>query len=393
MNKKVKSVVFLSNFYNHHQSFLCKEFYNIYGDGFKFIETTCVPDERIKMGWGEKDIPSFVLTYDYFQRNYDLCKEVIDNSDVVIFGSAPYLLLKNRIKNKKVIFKYCERPLKINNQKWKYIFRLVTWRIKNPQYDKFNLLCASGYTSADYNKFLLYINKCFKWGYFPQFKKYNDVQKIIKTKNKNSILWCGRLIDLKHPDMVIEVAKLLKNEGYDFRIIMIGNGVLENKIQSLIKQYNLSGYVSLIGALPYDKIRDYMEKSEIFLFTSDRNEGWGAVLNESMNSACAVVASHSIGSVPFLINNGKNGFVYKDGCINELFEKTKWLLDHSNERKLMSSAAYYTIENEWNPQKAAMRFSIIAELIFNNKKSNHVFSNGVCSKALPIKDNLYNNNV
>ena len=49
-----------------------------------------------------------------------------------------------------------------------------------------------------------------------------------------------------------------------------------------------------------------MEKSEIFLFTSDKGEGWGAVLNESMNSACAVVASHAIGSVPFLLKDGEN---------------------------------------------------------------------------------------
>lgn len=47
------------------------------------------------------------------------------------------------------------------------------------------------------------------------------------------------------------------------------------------------------------EVRSYMEKADIYLFTSDFNEGWGAVLNESMNSGCAVVASHAIGSVPF----------------------------------------------------------------------------------------------
>ena len=34
-----------------------------------------------------------------------------------------------------------------------------------------------------------------------------------------------------------------------------------------------------------------MEKADIFLFTSDRREGWGAVANEAMNSACALVVS------------------------------------------------------------------------------------------------------
>lgn len=62
---------------------------------------------------------------------------------------------------------------------------------------------------------------------------------------------------------------------------------------------NLNDYVTFTGPVQSDKVRGFMERAGIFLFTSDRQEGWGAVLNESMNSGCAVVASHAIGSVPF----------------------------------------------------------------------------------------------
>ena len=44
-----------------------------------------------------------------------------------------------------------------------------------------------------------------------------------------------------------------------------------------------------------------MEESEIYLVTSDRKEGWGAVVNEAMNSGCAVVADHMIGAAPWMI--------------------------------------------------------------------------------------------
>ena len=82
-----------------------------------------------------------------------------------------------------------------------------------------------------------------------------------------------------------------------------------------------------------EQVREYMEKSEIHIFTSDRNEGWGAVLNESMNSACVPVANKAIGSVPYLINDGNNGFMYKDE--NELYEKVKYLLNNDKDRKAM----------------------------------------------------------
>lgn len=55
------------------------------------------------------------------------------------------------------------------------------------------------------------------------------------------------------------------------------------------------------------KVREHMEDADIFLFTSDYNGGRGAVLNESMNSGCMVAASHAIGSVPFLLEDGKRG--------------------------------------------------------------------------------------
>ena len=61
-----------------------------------------------------------------------------------------------------------------------------------------------------------------------------------------------------------------------------------------------------------------MEKSSIYLFTSNFDEGWGAVLNESMNSACAVISSHAAGATPFLISHNINGLLYTSGDVDEL---------------------------------------------------------------------------
>jgi hypothetical protein len=36
--------------------------------------------------------------------------------------------------------------------------------------------------------------------------------------------------------------------------------------------------------MPPEEVRVHMEQSNIYLFTSDFGEGWGAVLNEAMNS-------------------------------------------------------------------------------------------------------------
>ena len=132
-----------------------------------------------------------------------------------------------------------------------------------------------------------------------------------------------------------------------------------------------------------------MEQSEIFLFTSDFNEGWGAVLNESMNSACAVVASHAIGSVPFLINDGENGFIYKNGDEDDLFNKVKILLDNPEKRKEISLKAYKTMTETWNAEIAVQRFLLLSKKLLDGESVNNLFTDGVCNSAIRYKNNWY----
>lgn len=74
----------------------------------------------------------------------------------------------------------------------------------------------------------------------------------------------------------------------------------------------------------------------------------GAVLNESMNSGCAVIASDAIGSVPFLIKNGVNGIIYKDGNQKDLSQVLMELLDNPEKRKKQSRSLSDNDRNvEW----------------------------------------------
>ena len=136
---------------------------------------------------------------------------------------------------------------------------------------------------------------------------------------------------------------------------MIGSGELENELKAMAEKYKLTDVVNFHGFLPPKKVREYMEAADVYLFTSNYLEGWGAVLNESMNSACAVVAGHGIGAVPFLIKHDKNGLVYKTGSFNE-FKKLVYDLCMDKELiKKLGKNAYETITGEWNPKEAADR--------------------------------------
>ena len=384
-------IVFISNFLNHHQLPFCQAILNNKDIEFNFIATTPIPKSRLNFGYADMN-----NEYDFVVRPYENVLEkakaltLSEEADVAIFGSAPEFYLEKRLKKGKLTFRYSERLYKI--KKPFYLMPLVAlkrfWQCG--RHKSMYLLCSSAYTSADYAKTGTFINKAYKWGYFPEVKKYDDSDELIGNKKKNTLLWVARLIKLKHPELPIEIAKRLKNEGIDFQLNIIGNGIMEAELKELIKDYGLEDNVKMLGSMSPERVREYMEESEIFMFTSDRNEGWGAVINESMNSGCAVVASHIIGSVPFLIKDGENGLIYRDGDIEDLYGNVKFLLDNPKKRAEIGKKAYETLCNEWNAENAADKFIKLSREILKGNKRPCLFEDGVCSKAEILKDGWYN---
>ena len=382
-------IVFVTNFYNHHQKPLADAFYSMTGGNYYFIETEPISEERLDMGWGDDKRPSYILQSYLDDASKIECQQIIDDADIVIYGSAPYSMMITRLKKGLLTFVYSERTYKRGVPYIKLPIHILKAQMNYNRYKNLYLLCASAYTPLDYSKKLTFGGKMYKWGYFPEVKEYEDIGKIISEKVPASILWAARFIDWKHPEIPVAIAKRLKDEGYDFKLNMIGNGKMEEEIRVLIKQEMVDDCVEMLGSMKPEKVREHMEKSEIFMFTSDRNEGWGAVLNESMNSGCAVVANSAIGSVPFLINDSENGYMYKDGDVDDLYNKVKKLLNNAEERKHIAKNAYKTMVNEWNADNAAERFVALCERMLSGEYKPFLYGSGVCSKANVLKDNWY----
>lgn len=372
-------IAFISNYFNHHQKHLSEAFNSLTNKNYAFIATGQISEERKKLGYGENEIPEYVKTI--YENT-----EFTQNADTIIFGSAPDKLLKKYIKDKKLIFRYSERILKHGKEPLKYLPRLLRYRMRNPMNSNLYLLCASAYTAADYGSFGLFKNRAYKWGYFPKTEIYEDVNELISNKNTTDILWSGRFLKWKHPDDALSAAEKLKKDGYNFHLKFIGAGEMEETLRLKISEYNLTDCVSILGSMSPQEVRKYMEETGIYLFTSDFEEGWGAVLNEAMNSGCAVISSHAAGAAPYLIQNNENGYVYRSGNIEELYQKVKYLLDNHEEQKRIGRNAYKTIINEWNSEIAAQRLINLSEHIFKGEKYPDLYKSGPCSKSEILKN-------
>lgn len=368
-------VTFYSNFLTHHQIPFCLAMQKRLGDNFKFVSTMKIFQWRLDLGFEDLD-----QKYDFVVRSYESkemyeeAKKLALESDVVIIGSTTDELIEERLKQDKLTFRYRARVFIFpdgicntifNKDKMKLFYNR---HIKYRKNKNLHILCANAYGAKDFNRLGLYKDKTYKWGYFLENNIY-DIDKLLEEKEKNEkiqIIWVARFIKWKHPEIVVKLAKNLKKQNYNFKIQMLGTGKLEDKIKKQIKNNDLEDVIEIVGQVPSNEVKSYMEKANIFIGTSDSFEGWGAVINESMNAGCAIVASRKMGSVPFLIGSNDTGLMYDN--YKDLENKVKLLIKDRELRKKFSKNAYNYITTKWTGELAAENIIKLFDSIILDKK-------------------------
>lgn len=379
------TIVFVSNFINHHQSLWSDELFKVLLGHYYFVETQKMFDWLKSGGYDDFSSRPYVLQAWKDDASKKKAEELCVNADVAIFGadSLDYQIM--RAKTGKLSFEASERWLK------KGILNLLSPRLlrnmwyyhtlfrKKPVYK----LCSSAYAAGDQYKMFSYKDRCYKWGYFTRVDDY-DIEASLDNRQATEfrLMWCARFLKWKHPEMAIKLAARLKAKDYAFTLDMYGSGVELERMQTLAHQLDLTDVVRFCGNLPNDQILEQMRCHDIFLFTSDRNEGWGAVANEAMSNGCVLVGSDAIGSVPFLVKDGENGCVFKSCNLDSLMNKVEYLLNNRTEIRRLAVNGYLTMKTVWSPENAARNLMTLIDDLRNGRDTS--VADGPCSKALPL---------
>lgn len=384
--------VFLNAGIGPHQSALADAMYDELGDNFVFIEFGRSKRQHGSYEGATKGIDyhsnrPYILQMYKSKENEERARHLLDKADVLRVGGEPLKLIKNRLKQKKLTFRSSERLFK--TPIWQHTpitFMHIYDRLMKYANPNYRLLCQSAYLPNDVKFFRSYKDRCYKFAYFTEVGKL-DIEKSLleRRRDKLQIIWCARFINWKHPELPVLLAKSLIQSGRDnFEIKMIGANTtpLWKKIQKIIFKKKLQQYIQLTGGITNVEVLRTMQRSNVFLFTSDRNEGWGAVLNEAMSAGCACVASNEIGAVPYLIKHDENGLIFKSKSLQSLFDQVSKLYDDRQYCENLGRNAYKTITTEWSAQTAARRLIELSKSIINGKEI--FISNGPCSKAFPI---------
>lgn len=141
-----------------------------------------------------------------------------------------------------------------------------------------------------------------------------DKEEIIKKSNEQianvkgqslRLISVGRLEKQKGYDRLISIAEKLKKNGFQFNLIILGEGTERSVLEQEIAEYGLKDQVKLIGYV--DNPYGYIKNSDLFVCSS-RSEGFSTVVAESIILGIPVISTRCAGTDE-LFGNYKCGII------------------------------------------------------------------------------------
>lgn len=124
-------------------------------------------------------------------------------------------------------------------------------------------------------------------------------------KDKFTFVNVAKMRPQKRHDRLLQAVSILKKEGFDFQLWLVGNGPLEDDIKKMIQKLDIQDYVVLWGLQenPYC----YIKQADFFVMSSD-HEGYPLTLLESLLLKTPVLTTDVSGAREIL-NDGEYGII------------------------------------------------------------------------------------
>lgn len=120
------------------------------------------------------------------------------------------------------------------------------------------------------------------------------------------LVTAGKIIPKKNFDIFVRVVGELRNRGLDVSGVIIGDGPLRSRIESLIASLGISEHCRMVGFVPdYEDVLRYMSGATVYLYL-ERKVPFGLTPLEAGSLGVPVVAFRG-GGVEETVIDGENG--------------------------------------------------------------------------------------
>ena len=174
---------------------------------------------------------------------------------------------------------------------------------------------------------------------YSKFKNMNLRQKL-NIGNAFVILYLGRIIERKGLDVLIKAFSTIEQERGDAYLVICGDGNFRGSCESIVKEMQIK-HVIFAGLIQEEEKASFYKTADVFVLPArivteeEIAEGWGLVINEAMSMGKPVITTDAVGAAEDLVRNGINGYVVKNGEIEELYLALRKMVEDPRLRKTM----------------------------------------------------------
>jgi len=159
------------------------------------------------------------------------------------------------------------------------------------------------------------------------------------TGDKVSLLYVGRLQTGKGLDRLLEAVKILRGQGRNIELDLVGEGELREVLAGLAAELNIAEYVHFRGFVVMgDKLNEYYNGADIFVMPS-LSEGSPKVVLESLGHSLPVVATR-VGNIAEMLNEGRRGILVGPNDSEALVRGVERIIDDADFRQVCIREGY-----------------------------------------------------
>ena len=145
----------------------------------------------------------------------------------------------------------------------------------------------------------------------------------------NRLINVGRVIELKGHMVLVKAAEALRDRGFDFEVVLVGDGPFRPTLEREIAARGLGDRFRLLGWKSSAEVRAEILASKAMVMPSFY-EGLPVVLMESLALGRPVISTYVAG-IPELVRPGQEGWLVPAGSVEALTEAIVELLESSPE--------------------------------------------------------------
>jgi glycosyltransferase involved in cell wall biosynthesis len=306
-------------------------------DKVYLIAPVSTSEERKAMGWENFSTIEGL--------NIILSPSMNDVERLMLDNQLNTIHLFSGIRGFKEVFEYFKISLKYNIKRgiiteppFDYKTPLLLHKLRFLLLDfkycsKIDYVFGMGDRTVDYYKIWSKKWNVFLFGYCVDALKHeisNNNTNLNNDTELTKFVHVGSLIKRKNVKLLIEALHCIKSTNY-FTLDIIGDGPELSNLNNLVKTYNLGDKISFLGKLNMSTVHSKLQEYDVLVLPSIR-DGWGAVINEGLQSGLFIISSDNCGAKT-LIENSNRGIVFKNKDVQSLTNALNYCIGNADKIK------------------------------------------------------------